>query len=173
MQRRAEMTRLSAFAEITNKQHRVYINTDSNDYTAGNWITVSGINSITWSSEASTVDTTDFDSDGWQANFTVTRGATLSFEGHYLVDEDTGVRDSGQAMCDVAAHQFGQGGARFLKLEAVKSTNRNAPIGHIIISANLQKGDIGGGMEDLNAFSITAPLSQNKPIGSGLYNQFS
>lgn len=106
------------------------------------------------------------------ASFVVTRGATLGFEGHMLVDEDTGVRDSGQLMCDVAAHNFGQGGARYLKMEAVKSTNRNAPIGHIIILANLQKGDIGGGMEDLNAFSITAPLAGQKPVGSGIYGLF-
>lgn len=110
--------------------------------------------------------------DGWTSSFVVTRGATLSFEGHMLVDEDTGARDSGQMLCEVAAHNFGQGGARYLKLEAVKSTNRNAPIGHIIILANLQKGDVGGGMEDLNAFSIEAPLAAQKPVGSGIYNLF-
>lgn len=155
------------------RNHKVYINTNANDYSAGSWIVVSGINSVTWSSESSTVDTTDFDSDGWQASFVVTRGATLSFEGHMLVDEDTGTRDSGQAMCEVAAHNFGQGGARYLKLEAVKSTDRNSPIGHIIILANLQRGDTGGGMEDLNSFSIEAPLAQNKPVGSGIYGFFS
>ena len=45
---------------------------------------------MTWSSEANTVETSDFDSDGWTSSFVVTRGATLSFEGHALVDEDTG-----------------------------------------------------------------------------------
>lgn len=154
------------------RNHKAYINTNSSDYTAGTWIAISGINSITWSSEANTVDTTDFDSDGWMASFVVTRGATLSFEGHMLVDETTGARDSGQLMCEVAAHNFGQGGARYLKLEAVRSTDRSAAIGSIIILANLQRGDTGGGMEDLNSFNIEAPLAQNKPIGSGIYNFF-
>lgn len=106
------------------------------------------------------------------ANFTVTRGATLSFEGHMLVDEDTGTRDSGQLMADVAAHRFGQSGARYLKMEAVKSSDRNSPIGSIIILANLQKGDTGGGMEDLNSFNIEAPLAAQRPIGSGVYGFF-
>lgn len=161
-----------AVRKMLARNHKVYINTDADDYTNGDWVVISGINSITWSSEASTVDTTDFDSDGWQASFVVTRGATLSFEGHMLVDEVTGARDQGQLLAEQAAHQFGQGGARYVKLEAVRSTDRNTPIGHIILLANLQKGDTGGGMEDLSSFSIEAPLAAQKPIGSGIYDFF-
>lgn len=51
-----------AVRKMLARNHKVYINTDANDYSAGNWIVVSGINSVTWSSEANTVETSDFDS---------------------------------------------------------------------------------------------------------------
>lgn len=150
------------------RSHRFYINTNPTDYASGSWIPVSGVNTFSVSEDSSDVDVSDFDSSGWGSSFVVTRNMTISVEGFQLVDEATKARDSGQLMCDVAGHLFGQDSFRYFKMEAVKTTDRTSPIGHIILLGSFKPGEIGGGMEDANPFSYEI-MSQGAPISSGIY----
>ena len=152
------------------RNHRFFINTDSGDYDAGTWVAVSGISSWSWSEDSSDADSSDFDNAGWTSSFVVSRGTTLGFEGQYLVDEATGARDSGQLLCEQGSKGFGPTAFKYLKVEAV-NTARTTPIGSIIVLGSLSQGETGGGMEDIQAFSIEA-MVQGKPIGSGIYNIF-
>ena len=152
--------------------HKFYINTATdNDYDAGDWVTISGINTFSVGLDSSDVDVSDFDSSGWGSEFPVTRKLTVGIEGFMLVDEATGARDSGQLMADTAGLLFGQDAFRWFKVEAVRSTDRSTPIGHIVYLGAWKPSEGGGGMEDAAPFGMEV-MSQGAPIGSGVYSHF-
>lgn len=135
------------------------------------WTTISGVNEWSWSEDASSADTSDFDNAGWGSDMTATRKATLGITGQYKVDELTGERDAGQLMAETAAHDFGASGFRWLRVEALNTARTNV-IGHIIVQASVNLGETGGGMEGVQPFNIEC-LVQGQPIGSGIYDTFS
>lgn len=88
---------------------------------------------------------------------------TVSIEGFMLVDETTGARDSGQLMADVASRLFGQDSFRYFKFEAVRSTNRSQPIGHVIVLGAFKPMEGGGGLEDAAPWGMEI-ASQGAPV---------
>jgi hypothetical protein len=150
------MTALSVLSktEITIKNHRFSINdTEGDDYASGNWLVISGVNTFTRGTESTDVDASDFDSAGWGSDFSVTKKFSIGIQGHYLVDEVTGDKNSGQQLAEQAAHGFGPSAFRWVKMEAL-NTARDTVIGSIIIQASAKLGESGGGMEDLEPWIL-------------------
>ena len=153
------------------RNHRFAINTsETDDAGDGVWLTISGINTFTRNTESTDVDASDFDDAGWGSDFSVTKKFTLGLQGHYLVDETTGDKNSGQQLAEQAAHGFGPEAFRFVRMEAL-NTARDTVIGSIIIQASIKLGESGGGMEDLEPFNVDC-MAQGTPVGSGIYNIF-
>lgn len=100
----------------------------------------------------------------------ISKKFTLSLQGHYLVDEDTGEKNTGQQIAEEAAHDFGPAAFRWVRMEAL-NTARDTPIGNITFQASIKLGESGGGMEDLEPFNVDM-MSQGAPIGSGIYSFF-
>ena len=156
------------------RNHRFYINTVTTNAVPtpadATWVAISGVNAWSWGEDASSADSSDFDNAGWGSDFTVTRKATLGIEGQYLLDETTGTKDEGQRLAEVAAHTFGPDGFRWLKVAGL-NTARTTEIGSIIVQCSINQQEGGGGMEDIQPFSIEG-MVQGKPVGSGSYNIF-
>lgn len=169
MQSAAEMPAPFLFGKVTIKNHRFYV-TDDIDSVNPTYTIISGVNAWSWSEDSSDADSSDFENAGWTSSFVVTRGATLGIEGQYLVDEATGTRDAGQLIADNGAHSFGPAGFKRFKVEAL-DTERTTAIGHIIVTGSIKLGESGGGMEDIQPFSLEV-MVQGRPTGSGIYNVF-
>lgn len=105
---------------------------------------------------------------GWTSSFVITRGMTIGLEGHRLIDETNGNKDSGQQEAEEAAHGFGPSAFRFIRVEAV-NTARTQAIGNITAECSWSLGERGGSMEDLDPFNIEA-MVQGRPTGSGVYD---
>ncbi len=141
-------------------------------YVGASFTTISGLNSWSWEEDTNDADVSDFDNAGWNSSFAVSKGASLKLEGHYLVDELVGTRDSGQSMCEAAGHKFGPRGFRWLRVQAY-DTDRVTEIGSIFVQASLKMGGgYGGGQDDVQKFAIDSTV-QGRPVGSGCYNVFS
>jgi hypothetical protein len=151
------------------RNHRFSI-TEDESYQTATWTTISGVNAWSWSEDSADADSSDFENSGWTSSFVVTRGATLGIEGQYLIDEVNGTKDAGQLIAETAAHDFGPSGFRWVRVQAL-NTARDTAIGSIIVQASIKMGEGGGGMEDINPFSLEC-LVQGKPVGSGIYNIF-
>jgi hypothetical protein len=64
---------------------------------------IGGIRTITLNTSKTDADTTDFDSGGWAEHFVGERSASVTLDGVYIEDPDSGDRDPGQARCEALA----------------------------------------------------------------------
>ena len=71
------------------------------------YVEIKGINSFDPAPDSSDVDTTDFDSNGWNESMIAGRGLKLTLEGFYLEDTGDGSRDPGQSATETLAALIG------------------------------------------------------------------
>ena len=70
---------------------------------AGTPLAIGGVKTMTISTTKTDADTGDFDSGGWAEHFVSERGASLTLDGLYVEDPDSGERDAGQERCEALA----------------------------------------------------------------------
>ena len=110
------------------------------------WTLISGLTSIQVNSEATPVDTGNFDSPGWKRSRVVSRGLTLTLEGQGQYD-DTGVQDEGQSFVNALGHALGRA--------AVGNFRVAQPGGltHFYVTATASVTEFGGSFEDVSTWS--------------------
>jgi len=101
------------------------------------WLKVNGLETLTFSSTKTDVETDDFDSAGLDEHMVVGRGRSMGIEGYYLVDLDTGDRDPGQEAVETAAELIGED-----SLAQFKLTYPGGAVKTFYASVNLK--DMGG-----------------------------
>jgi hypothetical protein len=117
----------------------------------GTWTAIAptGITTHTISRDSSNVDTTTYGSAGATEQQIMQRGMTLKLEGFRLVDPDTGDLDPGQALVEALADAVSDdslGSIRFAGPGATEWT---------VWTATAELGDIGGGNNDKESWSVT------------------
>lgn len=158
--------------KFLSRNHKFEITTDASPYTSATWIPISGINEWGWEEDTNDEDVSDFDNAGWNSSIAVSKGATLSLNGWYLIDEATGVRDTGQSTAETAAHKLGQLGFRGMRVRA-RDTADTINLGSITVQASLKMSEnYGGSTDDVQKFAVEC-MVQGRPVGSGCYNVFS
>lgn len=125
---------------------------------------IAGLTGITLSPSKTDVDTTDFDSDEWNAHLVARRGATWNVTGHRLEDKDDGSRDPGQAAVEEYAWLVGS--------DAVARFQLTSPGGQIYqFDATVNVTPFGGGNDAISTWSfdatMTGPLVDATPEGDG------
>jgi len=112
------------------------------------WQEVGGVVTLGFGGSKTAADTTDFDSDGWEEHLVSRRGRSLTLEGHYLEDPDTGDRDPGQEAIDDLANAMGA--------EAVGDFKLTSPGGKVMtFSGSVEPADVGGGDADVTSWGAT------------------
>ncbi|SET94683.1 hypothetical protein SAMN05421676_1129 [Salinibacillus kushneri] len=124
------------------------------DETSGEaiYVPILGLNTLTFSSEKEDADTTSFDSNGHNEHLPASRGNSLTAEGLYLVDPETGERDPGQEAVEDLADQVGPDGLGNFKL-----TDPGGNVREFSASANLS--DQGGGNTDPTSWGAELTVS--------------
>ena len=122
------------------------------DAVGEDWLEIGGITSLTFSSDMTEAETTDFDSEGWAEHIPAERTKSLSVEGNYLEDE-AGERDQGQEEVEEAAELTGDDGLTPFYLES--------PNGGIQIAflASVNMSDIGGDTNDPTSWGFDLIVS--------------
>jgi predicted secreted protein len=111
------------------------------------WTKVGGVNTFTISSDKTDADTTDFDSGGRDEHIVAGRSNEITFEGWFLEDE-TGVRDAGQAKIE----DFGD----LIGPESIKPLRLTSPGGKVRqFNGSFVVGDVGGGNNDATSWGAT------------------
>lgn len=121
------------------------------------WTPIGGLNSLTFDTEKTDVDDTDFDSDGWAEHKVVQRAKSITAEGFYLEDPDTGDRDAGQEALDALGDAVGY--------DSTKPFRITTPGGNVIVyevSARTN-APAGGGLNDNSGFTAELTVS-GKPV---------
>jgi hypothetical protein len=124
----------------------------------GIFIAIKGVNSFELSPAANKTETTDFDSNGWVENMVASRGLTLSLEGFYLEDPDTGARDPGQLRVEEIGGLIGP--------ESIGEFRMTSPGGRVktfFATANVTTP--GGGNDDAASWSAEIEVT-GQPIDS-------
>lgn len=116
------------------------------------WEEIKGINTFTWANSKSSANTTSFDENGRQSHLPASRGATLTLEGFYLEDPDTGERDPGQKAVEDLAKLVGPEG-----LGTFRITSPGGKVKEFQASANI--GGVGGGTDDPASWSVELEIS--------------
>lgn len=102
--------------------------------------------SITHSSEE--LDTTDFDTDGYDTHVIVGRGVELSLEGALKIDTSTKGRCPGQARVEVVAEGFMD--------ESIGTFHIEDPAGNVFMfTGSVTLGTVGGGVKDKTSWGAT------------------
>lgn len=105
------------------------------------WMVVNGLNSLKFSSENTTADTTSFDEAGRTSHLVASRGNSLGLEGKYLEDQGTGARDKGQEFIEDLADKIGPSAMGVFRLTSPGGTER-------VFRASVKLSDLGGGTDD-------------------------
>lgn len=121
------------------------------------WTPVGGLNSLTFDSEKTDTDDTDFDSDGWAEHKVAQRASSISLEGFYKEDPDTGDRDAGQEALLALAEAVGY--------DSLKPFRVTTPGGNVTVYRVSAKVDApaGGGLNDNSGFNAELTVS-GKPV---------
>lgn len=105
---------------------------EAEDSTPGTFLEVKGLEQIEFSDDNSTVDTTDFNSNGRAEHLVAERKASISVEALYLEDSSTGDRDPGQERVEEIAALVGNNSLGNFRLTSpggtVKSFSASAKI---------------------------------------------
>ena len=122
------------------------------------WIEIKGINSFDVSPESNDVDTTDFDSNGWNENMVASRGLGLTLEGMHLEDVNTGSRDPGQAAVETLANAIGPSSVGYFRM--------TSPGGNVkTFYATAKTSGPGGGNDDAAKWSVELTIT-GQPVDS-------
>jgi len=113
---------------------------------------IGGINSITFSSSKTNAETTDFASSGWAEHIVAERTRSMSCEGFFMEDEDTGDRNAGQSAIEALAELFSADSLGTFVLTSPGGTTYT-------FSASVELADIGGGNNDPTSWGFTAEVS--------------
>ncbi|SNR33112.1 phage tail tube protein [Blastococcus mobilis] len=117
------------------------------------WTPIGGLNSLTFSTEKTDTDDTDFDSDGWAEHKVAQRASSISMEGFYKEDPVTGDRDAGQEALIALADAVGY--------DSLKSLRVTTPGGNVTtyrVSARVD-APAGGGLNDNSGFNAELTVS--------------
>ncbi len=71
------------------------------------WVAIGGVNSFSFDPAKTDADLTDFDDNGRSAHMVASRSVSMSIDGFFMVDVDTGTRDAGQAAVETWANEIG------------------------------------------------------------------
>lgn len=116
------------------------------------WITVAGLQTITFGGEAEQLDTTDMDSGGWAENIIIQRARSVSLEGDWLEDTADGSRDSGQDRVDSLRDEMGQSSKGKFRL--------TSPGGNVrTFNGTVTMADVGGGRNAKTSWGATINVS--------------
>lgn len=85
-----------AVAKILARNWEFFVEGD----TPGDFVPIGGINNFTINPTKTDADTSDFGSDGVAEHLPAQRALSLTLNGHFLIDRQTGDRDPGQARCE-------------------------------------------------------------------------
>lgn len=122
------------------------------DNGTGTFVEVGGINTFGFGGSKTDADTTGFDSDGWSEHLVAGRGRTLTMEGFFLEDPDTGQRDAGQAIIDALANEIGE--------DAIGSFELTTPGGTTYeFNGSVEPSDVGGGHNDATGWGATITVT--------------
>ena len=120
------------------------------------WTPIGGLNSLTFDTDKSDVDDTDFDSDGWAEHKVVQRGRSISLEGFYKEDPDTGAQDPGQEALIALSDAVG-----YDSLKPFRITTPGGNVTEYKVSADAKQ--TGGGTNDDSGFTCDLTVS-GKPV---------
>ena len=114
------------------------------------WIEIAGKNSLTYNpgENEETADSTTFDDDGMYQQYIMQRGGTLELEGFLMEDPVTGVRDPGQARCDVLSAAVGLASRGAIRFRTPASTTWR------VWACTFSPGEQGGKNNDLSSFKM-------------------
>jgi hypothetical protein len=122
------------------------------------WIEIKGINSFDPSPDAKDVETTDFDSNGWNESMIAGRGLKLSLEGFYLEDVSDGSRDPGQSAVETQSSLIGP--------SSVATYRMTSPGGRVkTFDATANVTSAGGGTNDAAKWKAELAVT-GQPIDS-------
>lgn len=132
------------------------------------WTEIGGINTWKWTEDTELVDVTDFDDEGWKAELSAQKGAVLGLEGNRLRDPETGERDAGQAMVEVASRKFGFAGLLYFKVQTRDEIAGTPPVpfGTIVMRGTPKLNEAGGGAADKAPWGCEVS-SYGKPTFTG------
>jgi hypothetical protein len=120
------------------------------------WTPIGGLTSLTFDSDKTDADTTDFDSDGWAEHMVLQRSRSISLEGFYKEDTATGAQDPGQEALITLSEAIG--------VDSLKPFRVTTPGGNVttyMVSADAKNG--GGGLNDPAGFTADLAVS-GKPV---------
>jgi hypothetical protein len=103
--------------------------------TPGTYIEVKGLTQLEFGDDPTRSDTTDFNSQGAAEHIVAERSHTLSIEGRYLEDPDTGDRDPGQERVEEIGRAVGSSSLGNFRL-----TSPGGNIATFQASASISKG---------------------------------
>jgi hypothetical protein len=121
------------------------------------WTPIGGLNSLTFSTEKTDTDDTDFDSDGWAEHKVAQRASSISAEGFYREDPATGARDAGQEALIALADAVG-----YDSLKTLRVTTPGGNVTTYRVSARVDAPS-GGGLNDNAGFTAELTVS-GKPV---------
>lgn len=116
------------------------------------WVEIKGLSSFSWSAEKASADTTSFDEGGVRSHLPASRGMTLSLEGYYLEDPQTGERDPGQEAVEELARKVGPEGIGTFRITSPGGTVRE-------FDASANVAGTGGGTDDPTSWSVELEIS--------------
>lgn len=133
--------------KVLARDYKIYI--ESKDKT---FQQIGGIESLTLSFDAEDVETTDFDTNGYQTHLIASRSQEIEIEGSYIVDPQTGDRDAGQQLVEDLAEKVG-----YESLGKFRIMNPAGKVTEFLASVTL--GDQGGGLKDKAGWGATLKVS--------------
>ena len=120
--------------------------------TADTFVEIGGINSFTFSSDVNNADTTTFSDLGWESHLAASRSRSLSMDGFYLVDPDTGDLDKGQELINDAGSKMGQDSLIKFQLTDPGGNTKE-------FEATVNLADQGGGNDDPTSWGADLDVS--------------
>jgi hypothetical protein len=120
------------------------------------WTPIGGLNSLTFDSDKTDADTTDFDSDGWAEHMVLQRSRKISMDGFYKEDTATGDQDPGQEALIALSDAIGTDS---LKGFRITTPGGNVTVYQVSADAKLT----GGGLNDVSGFTCDLTVS-GKPV---------
>jgi len=116
------------------------------------WTEIKGINTLTFGSSKNDADTTSFDNGGVNTHLVASRGYTLTLEGFYMIDVETGDREPGQQLVEELADKIGPSSIGQFRLTDPAGLVRT-------FSASANIGDVGGGNDDPTSWGAELTIS--------------
>ena len=116
--------------------------------TAKTFERITGLETFTISHSSEELDTTDFDTNGYDSHVIVSRAVELSLEGAYKVDASTKARCAGQARIEAVAEGF--------MADSLAKIHVEDPTGTVYeLIGSITLGSIGGGVKDKTSWGAT------------------